>query len=80
MRILLDESVPKGLKRLLAGHENVTVAEQGWSSFSNGKLLESASPDFDILLTADQNLPHQQNLDRFEHSGDRARCEVESTD
>lgn len=66
MRILLDESVPKGLKKLLVGHENVTVAEQGWSSFSNGKLLESASQEFDILLTADQNLSQQQNLARFD--------------
>ena len=66
MRILLDESVPKGIRRLLEGHYVKTVAEQGWSSFSNGKLLALASPEFEILVTADQNLPHQQNLAKFD--------------
>ncbi|MCA1837977.1 MAG: DUF5615 family PIN-like protein [Actinobacteria bacterium] len=66
MRILLDESIPKGLKRLLEGHESRTVVEQGWSSFSNGKLLQIASQEFDILITADQNLPKQQSLDKHE--------------
>lgn len=29
MRILLDEYVPRGLKRLLEGHDAKTVAEKG---------------------------------------------------
>jgi hypothetical protein len=66
MRILLDESVPKGLGRLLEPHRVKTVAEQGWSSYSNGQLLTLASGQFDVLVTADQNLPSQQNLAKFD--------------
>jgi hypothetical protein len=35
----------------------------GWSSTKNGKLLDLAQGKFDVLLTADQNLPFQQNLE-----------------
>ncbi|MFA5891972.1 MAG: DUF5615 family PIN-like protein [Actinomycetota bacterium] len=66
MRILLDESVPRRLKALLAGHEVVTVRDAGWASFSNGELLTRASQVFDALVTADQKMPHQQNLTRFD--------------
>lgn len=65
MRILLDESVPRGLRKVLEGHLVTSVAEQGWSSLSNGKLLKRAASEFDVLVTADQNLPHQQNLSQF---------------
>lgn len=61
MRILLDESLPRPLARLLPGHEVRTVAEMGWSGTRNGPLLALAA-DFDVLLTADQNVEHQQNL------------------
>src|SRR2546426_1077908 len=66
MRILLDESVPRALKRLLPGHDVRTVVEEGWGSIANGELLTRASNGFDVLLTADQNLPDQQNLTRFD--------------
>jgi len=42
-----------------------TVQQMGWSSLKNGELLERASGRFDAMLTADQNLEHQQNLGRF---------------
>ena len=62
MRILLDESLPRPLAWLLPGHEVRTVAEMGWSGTRNGPLLALATADFGVLLTADQNLEHQQNL------------------
>lgn len=65
MRILLDESVPRDLKGLLEDHEVKTVVEQGWASISNGELLERASGHFDVLVTADQQLPHQQDPSRY---------------
>jgi hypothetical protein len=34
----------------------------GWSSTKNGALLNLAEGEFDVFLTADQNLPYQQNL------------------
>jgi hypothetical protein len=62
VRILLDESLPRPLTRLLPGHEVRTVAQMGWSGTRNGPLLQLVAADFDVLLTADQNLEHQQNL------------------
>lgn len=62
MRILLDESLPRPLTRLLPGHEVRTVAAMGWKGVRNSALLQLAAPDFDAFLTADQNLEHQQNL------------------
>lgn len=43
-----------------------TVQEQRWSSKENGELLTLASREFEVLVTADQNLPFQQNLKNFE--------------
>jgi hypothetical protein len=34
----------------------------GWTGSRNGELLQLAAGEFDALLTADQNLEHQQNL------------------
>ena len=63
MRILLDECVPRPLKRELAGYEIRTVVEMGWSGKKNGELLQlMAEAGFTILLTTDQNLRYQQNL------------------
>lgn len=65
MRVLLDECVPRKLKRELAGHEVLTVTERGWSGVKNGKLLSLAESEFDVFLTVDQNLKFQQNLQAF---------------
>ena len=62
MRVLLDESLPRPLAALLSGHEVRTVAAVGWSGIENGELLRLAAERFDVLITADGNLEHQQNL------------------
>ena len=37
--------------------------EQGWSNLRNGALLDCAEADgYQLLVTTDQNLRHQQNL------------------
>ena len=62
MRLLLDESLPRRLARLLPEHDVRTVAAMGWGGKQNGELLRlAAAADFDALLTADQNLEHQQS-------------------
>jgi len=63
MRILLDESVPWRLGRLLTGHETTSVQRHGWASIKNGKLLALAAAEFDVLLTADKGMEYQQNQD-----------------
>ena len=62
MRILLDECVPKRLKRELIGHEVKTVQDMGWAGIKNGALLKLADGQFDALLTVDQGIEYQQNL------------------
>lgn len=61
MRTLLDESVPGRLGALLVGQSVVTVQVRGWASIQNGKLLALAAGEFDVLLTADKGMAHQQN-------------------
>jgi hypothetical protein len=62
MRILLDEDLPRRLGPLLVGHTVDTVPRCGWAGIKNGKLLTLAATKFDVFLTMDQNLEHQQNL------------------
>lgn len=62
MRVLLDESVPRKLRRELPGHDVSTVIGIGWGGIENGALLRRAAAAFDVLLAVDSNLPHQQNI------------------
>src|SRR4051794_3538201 len=66
MRVLLDENMPRRLRRHLpADVEAMTVSERGWSGKQNGTLLRDAVAEFDAFLTTDQGIPHQQNLHLF---------------
>ena len=66
MKILLEECVTKRLKPYLSLHEVATVTEKGWSRLKNGQLMTAASGEgFDILLTIDKNLQHQQNVGQY---------------
>lgn len=62
MRVLLDECLPRPLKRALSGHNITTVQERGWSSKKNGELLRLMDGTIDVFLTADQNLQYQHYL------------------
>jgi hypothetical protein len=61
--VLIDESLPKPIRREFPGHRAFTVQQQGWSKTKNGALLRVAeSAGFEAFLTADQSLQYQQNL------------------
>lgn len=63
MRILPDECVPRPLRRELPAHDVRTIQEMGWAGKKNGELLAlMAGAGFEVLLTVDQNLRHQQDL------------------
>jgi len=62
MKVLLDECLPKKLKRDFIGYEVSTVPEMGWAGIKNGALLGLAAPTFDVFVTIDNNLQYQQNL------------------
>ena len=63
MRVLLDENVPRTLKRrFAAGYDVTTVQEQGWSGVLNGELLRRADAEFDAFMTLDRGIEYQQDL------------------
>jgi predicted nuclease of predicted toxin-antitoxin system len=63
MRVILDHNVPAPLRQHLKGHELEEAVERGWERLKNGDLL-TASEDagFDVFVTSDKNIRHQQNL------------------
>ena len=63
MLILFDHGTPKGLARALSGHTIHTAQSKGWDALSNGALLNAAEGvGFELLLTTDRRIRHQQNL------------------
>jgi len=66
MKILLDECVPYRLKYHLDKFKCKSVKEMGWSSLLNGDLMKAAGDEgFEIFLTIDKNLQHQQNIKKY---------------
>lgn len=61
-KVLFDENVPQKLRRDLPEFFIRTAQEQGWSSFKNGQLLARAVREFEVLVTIDQRMRYQQNL------------------
>lgn len=62
-RVLLDHCVPRQFGSLLVGCDVTTAAARGWAELKNGELLDAAqAAGFEVLITADKNLQHQQNL------------------
>jgi hypothetical protein len=62
MKILLDECVPWPMRNLLTNHECSNPFRCGWNGVTNGELLVLAENEFELFITADQNLRYQQNL------------------
>ena len=63
MRVLLDENLPRKLKYRLEASEALTVPERGWNDIGNGELLRRTAKEFDVFLTMDRGLEHQQNVE-----------------
>jgi hypothetical protein len=64
-RALFDENMPRDLRRDLPGLDVRTVQEEGWAGLQNGDLLRAAQERFEVLITADRRLQHQQNISHF---------------
>jgi hypothetical protein len=64
LRIVFDKNVSVGVQRFLAEHEVRTFVGMQWHpQLENGELLEAAEASgFDVMVTSDQNIRHQQNL------------------
>jgi predicted nuclease of predicted toxin-antitoxin system len=65
MKLLLDECVPRRLKFEFAGYEILTIDEAGFKGLKNGNLIRSASEIFEVLITVDKNIQHQQNKEKL---------------
>jgi hypothetical protein len=62
VRVLFDQGTPAPLRHTLLGHSVSTAFEMGWHTLSNGALIVEADKAFDVLITTDRNLRHQQNF------------------
>ena len=61
--VLFDHGTPKGLAHALSEHTVHTAQSRGWDKLSNGALLDAADEaGFELLLTTDRRIRHQQNL------------------
>ncbi len=65
MRLLLDENLDWRLRHDLVDHQVESVPLIGWAGIENGELLRKAvETGFDVLVTMDSNMVHQQNIER----------------
>ena len=62
MKLLLDECVTRHVRHDLVGHEVHTVEDAGFKGLENGDLLKAAAGAYEVLITVDRNIPHQQNI------------------
>jgi predicted nuclease of predicted toxin-antitoxin system len=63
MKVLFDQGTPAPLRHHLPGHSVATAFESGWDTLENGNLLQAAEASgFEVLVTTDQNMAHQQSL------------------
>ena len=66
MRVLLDENLDWRLVRHFdADFQVTTVSRQGWKGTRNSELLQQAQAAFDVLVTMDRSIEHQQNLSKY---------------
>src|SRR5258708_19954660 len=63
MLVLFDQGTPVPIRPFLKGHVVKTAAQVGWDTLQNGALLTAAEEaGFQVLVTPDKNIRHQQNL------------------
>jgi hypothetical protein len=63
MRILLDECIDERFRHQFADHDCQTARYAKLAGLTNGRLLSAAdAAGFEVLITVDQGIPHQQNV------------------
>lgn len=66
LRVLIDESIPEQIEPRLVGLDASTVRRERLKGLRNGVLLRAAvDRGFEVILSADQSLRHQQNLGKI---------------
>jgi len=63
VKILIDNCLDTRVARLFDGHDVTHAWKQGWRDYGNGRLLAAAAAaGFEVVVTIDKNIRHQQNL------------------
>jgi predicted nuclease of predicted toxin-antitoxin system len=66
MKILIDEQLNRRMKFELSNFDVYLTKDLGWSGLQNGELREQLNDNgFQFLITADKNMPFQQNFKRI---------------
>lgn len=68
MNLLFDHNVSRRLRKHLSPHRVRLTREEGWNELDNGDLLAIAQKEFDVLLTNDTNIYHQQKVAAYDIS------------
>ncbi|MDX1983506.1 MAG: hypothetical protein SFV51_24755 [Bryobacteraceae bacterium] len=64
MKILLDECLPVGFRQSFPDYETHSAEWAGFKGMKNGKLLLAAElGGYDVLITVDRSMAHQNRLD-----------------
>jgi hypothetical protein len=66
MKVFLDEQLHVNLKIYLSSYNVFEPKDFGWQGYQNGVLRQKLNDrKFDIFITADKNIPFQQNLQKI---------------
>ena len=66
MLVLFDQSTPVPIRSFLKEHKIETAFQRRWDKLKNGDLLKAAEEaGFEVLVTPDKNMRHQQNLKAY---------------
>lgn len=65
MRVFLDENIDPRLSYHLHGVMATSIFETECKGLKNGELLKKINGKFDVFVTRDSGLPHQQNLSKL---------------
>jgi hypothetical protein len=60
--VVIDECLPRPIMRDLPMFDVQTAQRAEFAGLKNGAFLAAISGHFDVFVTVDQNLRHQQNL------------------
>jgi predicted nuclease of predicted toxin-antitoxin system len=62
MRVLLDNCIPRRLAALLDGIDVMPAVDIGWAALTDRDLLDAMAGRYDVLVTVDRGIRHQQRL------------------
>lgn len=65
LKLLLDECIPEEFRKEFPGYEAHSAKWAGYCGIVNGNLLAKAGQEYDVLITVDQNLRHQNKISKF---------------